>query len=194
MSRTKSDTKSRLLDVAQDLIQRNGVNGMSFQDLSNQVGIRKASVHYHFGSKAELISTLLKQNIDCFGEKLDIIRDTRSSGKTKLKRYFNLFGEGFKTGQQGKGCLFGMLMAEVQSVNNDCRGYLSQFQSLNVEFIETILMAGKDDGSFRNNINLNNTATLIFSALEGCLLVARCGGGREKLSKTTDQLLKLLAN
>ena len=35
------DTRNRILDVAQDLIQRRGLNAMSFQDLSDSVGIKK---------------------------------------------------------------------------------------------------------------------------------------------------------
>lgn len=45
------DTKTQILDVAQDLIQRLGVNGMSYQDISEVVGIRKASIHTHFPKK-----------------------------------------------------------------------------------------------------------------------------------------------
>ena len=45
------DTKETLLDHAQDLVQRVGVNAMSYNDLSKAVGIRKASIHYHFPKK-----------------------------------------------------------------------------------------------------------------------------------------------
>ncbi|WP_257998927.1 TetR/AcrR family transcriptional regulator [Fischerella thermalis] len=47
-----TDTRTQILDTAQDLIQRVGVNAMSYQDISEAVGIRKASIHYHFPSKA----------------------------------------------------------------------------------------------------------------------------------------------
>ena len=54
------DTKTRILDVAQDLIQRLGVNGMSYKDISEVVGIRKASIHSHFPKKDDLFISLAR--------------------------------------------------------------------------------------------------------------------------------------
>src|SRR3712207_7018673 len=48
--------RDRLLDVAQELVQRVGANAMSYQDLSKALGITKASIHYHFPTKADLRS------------------------------------------------------------------------------------------------------------------------------------------
>ena len=59
MPAISSAMRERLLDVAQDLVQRRGLNAMSFQDLSNSVGIRKASVHHHFANKSDMVSALL---------------------------------------------------------------------------------------------------------------------------------------
>ncbi|MGB3614724.1 MAG: TetR/AcrR family transcriptional regulator, partial [Elainellaceae cyanobacterium] len=55
------NTKTQILDVAQDLVQRLGVNGMSYKDISEIVGIRKASVHTHFPKKDDLLLTLLER-------------------------------------------------------------------------------------------------------------------------------------
>ena len=52
---SRRNTREDLLDVAQDLVQKRGLNAVSFQDLSDAVGIRKASVHHHFGNKAVMV-------------------------------------------------------------------------------------------------------------------------------------------
>jgi len=52
--RPLSDTAERILDIAQDLIQRRGFNAFSYHDIAAPMGIRKASIHYHFPSKADL--------------------------------------------------------------------------------------------------------------------------------------------
>src|SRR3546814_14584846 len=43
-----SPTAARVLDAAQILIQNNGYNGFSYEDLSRMVGLRKPSLHHHF--------------------------------------------------------------------------------------------------------------------------------------------------
>ena len=49
-----SPSALRIVDAAQGLIQEVGYNGFSFEHISQAVGMRKASVHHHFASKADL--------------------------------------------------------------------------------------------------------------------------------------------
>lgn len=51
---TEPTTLDRLLDAAEGRIRRNGFNGFSFRDLAGDVGIRSASVHHYFPTKADL--------------------------------------------------------------------------------------------------------------------------------------------
>ena len=42
------------MEVATELVQTRGYSAFSYQDLSNRLGITKASIHHHFPSKAGL--------------------------------------------------------------------------------------------------------------------------------------------
>ena len=110
------DIRERLLDVAQDLVQRRGINGMSFQDLSDAVGIRKASVHHHFPNKTAMVSALLQRYRLEFRREVELILGSRKSALSKLKAYFGLFASTLKQTGQDKGCLCGMLAAELLSL------------------------------------------------------------------------------
>jgi TetR/AcrR family transcriptional repressor of nem operon len=48
------NTRELLLEAAANLLQRVGYASFSFRDLADAVGIRAASVHYHFPTKADL--------------------------------------------------------------------------------------------------------------------------------------------
>ena len=52
------DTATVILDIAERLVQRRGFNGFSYADIAAELGITKASLHYHFPSKAELGESL----------------------------------------------------------------------------------------------------------------------------------------
>ena len=41
-------TATRILDLAEQLVQMHGFNGFSYADLAEELDIRKASVHHHF--------------------------------------------------------------------------------------------------------------------------------------------------
>lgn len=190
---TTTDTRERLLDVAQDLIQRRGLNAMSFQDLSDSVGIRKASVHHHFASKAEMVDALLERYLSAFRAILDEIVASRASGKTKLRRYCGLFVDTLASEGNNKGCLCGMLLAELASLDETGRQKVKQFLEANSSALESILSAGAEDGTLKLQGPNATTARMVLATLEGGLLVARCDGGPKHLSDIATQLTQLLS-
>ena len=53
------DTQDLLLTEAERLVRTRGFDAMSFADLAVAADIRKASVHYHFPTKADLAAKLI---------------------------------------------------------------------------------------------------------------------------------------
>lgn len=54
-----STTSEDILNCTRRLIAAGGYNGFSYADISEVVGIRKASIHHHFPSKADLVQKLV---------------------------------------------------------------------------------------------------------------------------------------
>ena len=54
------NTSDEILASARNLIMSGGYNGFSYADISEVVGIRKASIHHHFPSKVDLVRELVK--------------------------------------------------------------------------------------------------------------------------------------
>ena len=186
------DTRTNIMDVAQDLIQRRGVNGMSFQDISDTVKIRKASIHHHFASKQDLVEALLVRYRAEFGVLLTEILDSRAKAKGKLLRYGALFEGTLQAGNQDKSCLCGMLAAEVFSLDDGPVHSVKGFMQDNVKFLTKVLKEGKKDGSLAIRGNVEDSASMILAAFEGGLLVARADGGPEQLSAIIRNLVSLL--
>lgn len=192
MGAAQVDTKTRILDTAQELIQRRGLNAMSFQDLSDAVGIRKASVHHHFATKNDMVASLLVRYLENFDSAVDRVMSSRVSGLNKLERYCNLFLETLQSGGQDKGCLCGMLMVEMASLDDPSMVLVRQFVRSNWRRIEVMVREGVEDGSIAIRGSVSGTARLLLAALEGSLLVARCDGGPKQLAENIAQLLTLL--
>ena len=49
-----SDTRTQVLDLAERGLRERGYHAVSFRDLADALGIRSASVHYHFRHKEDL--------------------------------------------------------------------------------------------------------------------------------------------
>lgn len=186
------DTKTRILDVAQDLIQRLGVNGMSYKDISEVVGIRKASIHTHFSKKDDLLIALLDRYNDRTLRVLDTIIASGESPEVQLRRYFGLYEATLCAGQKDKVCLYAMVGAELATLNHPLSDRVRNFYRENVARIAVILDEGRQNGEFSFVGDSLDTANLIFSLLEGGMLIARADGGIDKFRSVIEQLIKLL--
>ncbi|MBW4518826.1 MAG: TetR/AcrR family transcriptional regulator [Scytolyngbya sp. HA4215-MV1] len=188
----QTDTKTLILDAAQDLIQRLGVNGMSYQDISEIVGIRKASIHTHFPKKDDLLVALLDRYSDRFLRIVDGILATSDAPEVKLRRYCSLFEATLNSGSQEKVCLCAMLGAELTALNHPSVEQVRNFYRANEERLVTLLKAGQQNGSFRFTGEVTVTAALIFGLLEGGMLIARAQGTTNQFHSVIEQLLQLI--
>jgi TetR/AcrR family transcriptional repressor of nem operon len=188
----QSDTKTLILDVAQDLIQRLGVNGMSYQDISESVGIRKASVHTHFPKKEDLLVALLDRYSDRLLRIVDGILAAPDPPEVKLRRYCGLFEATLSSGAQDKACLCAMLGVESASLNSPSVEQIRRFYQANIDALAALLQEGLQDKSFRFNGDIQAMATLIFGLLQGGMFVARVQGGANQLHQVIEQLMQLV--
>ena len=190
----QSNTKTQILDVAQDLIQRLGVNGMSYKDISDVVGIRKASIHTHFPKKDDLLVALLDRYNDRFLRVVDSIIASDDLPEVKLRRYCGLYETTLSSGEQDKTCLYGMVGAELSSLSHPLVERVCTFYQDNEARLIMILEEGRKTGDFSFSGNAEALAALIFSFLEGGMLVTRAQGGARKFHDVIEQLIALVKN
>src|SRR5258708_3171983 len=76
-----------IFDVDEQLAKTKGYNGFSYADIAAQLGVTKASLHYHFPSKAELGCALIERYRTVFGTALQAIDQEADEPYKKLRRY-----------------------------------------------------------------------------------------------------------
>ena len=58
-----TDTRNRLLDAAECLFSRHGIEGASLRSVTAEAGVNLAAIHYHFGSKEALIHAVFARRL-----------------------------------------------------------------------------------------------------------------------------------
>src|SRR3982075_3031318 len=58
------ETRTRILDAAEELFMLHGFEGTSMRVLTATAGVNLAAVNYHFGSKDALIEALFRRRLD----------------------------------------------------------------------------------------------------------------------------------
>jgi TetR/AcrR family transcriptional regulator, transcriptional repressor for nem operon len=168
--RRNRDTAQRILDVAEQLVQVRGFNGFSYADVAAELGITKASLHYHYPGKAELGEALIARYAERFAESLAAIDDDAGTPSAKLDAYANLYADVLRGRRM---CLCGMLAAEYETLPDQIRQAVVAFFDDNEAWLEGVLEQGRADGGLRFEASAKDTARMIISGLEGAMLVAR---------------------
>ncbi|HJZ89758.1 MAG TPA: TetR/AcrR family transcriptional regulator [Gemmataceae bacterium] len=187
-----TDTRSRILDAAQELIQRLGANAISYQHISDAVGIRKASIHHHFPTKEDLIEALIKRYAAYFGGVVESVLAADVPAQEKLRRYCSLFEGTLRLGRHDRACPCAMLGAELATLGSASAGLIRDFYRDNERRLARILEQGRADHSLSFSGSPQATAELIFALLEGGMLVVRANGGAKQFRAITERLIALL--
>jgi TetR/AcrR family transcriptional repressor of nem operon len=180
------DTASRVLDVAERLVQVRGFNGFSYADAADELGVTKAALHYHFAGKAELGEALIVRYATRFGDALDVIDRDVDDAPAKLDAYARLYLEVLRNRRM---CLCGMLAAEYQTLPKPMQDAVVRFFDENEAWLKRVLEKGRKSGTLRFDGAASEAARMIISALEGAMLVARPYGDVARFQATASRLL-----
>jgi TetR/AcrR family transcriptional repressor of nem operon len=170
---TGESTRTRILDVAERLVQVRGFNGFSYADIAAELAITKASLHHHFPSKAGLGEALIVRYTERFAEALAAIDAQVPAAPAKLDAYAGLYVDVLRKERM---CLCGMLAAEYQTLPAAVQDAVLAFLDENEDWLERVLEQGREDGSLRFTATTRETARSILGGLEGAMLVARSRG------------------
>jgi TetR/AcrR family transcriptional repressor of nem operon len=188
-SRERQDTAQRILDVAEQLVQVRGFNAFSYADIAAELGITKASLHYHFPGKAELGQALVSRYADRFGHALEEIDRRPDAPPAKLAAYARLYGDVLDGRRM---CLCGMLAAEYHTLPEPIREAVVAFFDHNEVWLERVLEQGHTDGSLKFDGSARDAARMLLSSLEGAMLVARTYRDPNRFQTTATTLLASL--
>lgn len=164
------ETAQQILDVAQDLVRCRGYSAFSYADISKQVGIRKASIHYHFPSKEELGQELVKRYRTAFQQKLKAIEQSESDPRQQLQQFVGLYRSGLSECQM---CLCGMLSAEIEVLPNSVQEEVRAFLWVAQDWLTNVLAAGESAGCLQPRITPATEASLLLATVQGAQLIAR---------------------
>ena len=185
------DSASRILDVAERLVQGRGFNGFSYADVAAELGVTKASLHYHFQTKADLGRALIDRYAVSFADALSGIARSGAPAFEQLQRYVAIYAGVLKAGRI---CLCGMLAAEYTTLPDAMQDAIRSFFDVNERWLARVLDSGRRDGTLKFDGTSTEAARVITSALEGALLLARPYGGPQRFASAAKRILQEYAS
>ena len=171
----RSKTADEILDIAEFLIQTRGYSAFSYQDIAAKLGIRKASIHYHYPTKAELGCAVVERYVSTFEQALaQMSGDSTKSSYDIFEFFMQTFFAFAKT--PDRICLCGALAGEILALPPVLRELVNEFFVRQQAWLTRFLKRGLVDGSFRFSQPPAKMARTIFGALHGASLIKRATG------------------
>lgn len=178
-----TNTQTKILDVAEDLVQRVGLNAMSYKDISEAVGIRKASIHHHFPKKENLIDGLLERCTVSYGNNYQRIVDGNGKAPEKLRELAAVFANGLKNKQL---CLVGSISTDKNTLQDSSCQILQSTIENTVSIFASVFRQGRQEQSLTYTGTDEETAFAFFSLLVGAQIVARSHGGIQSFQQAVN--------
>jgi TetR/AcrR family transcriptional repressor of nem operon len=157
--------------TARRMVQARGYNALSFRDLAELVGIKSASVHYHFPTKGDLAAALARRYTEEGVAYLEMLSAADGSVDAAIADYTKIFRAALA--DDNRMCLCGIMAAETHDLPAEVQAEVAAFNDANVAWLGRLLAARIPD---MTKPQARSRAAAIFAAIEGAQLVARSRG------------------
>lgn len=165
-----------ILDIGERYLRTVGYNGFSFREVAAEVGIKSASVHYHFATKEDLAAAVARRYSERFHAALG------PPAATRIAVFVDLFRGALNI--DGRMCLFCVLGAEFATLPPGVQVVVKAFFDGATEWIASAL-AEAEDTSAEHQFD---RAQVIVATLEGAMIVARCTGDIARFDRIVSEI------
>lgn len=182
------NVREQALKSARFHLQTKGFNGFSFQDVADDLGIKKASLHYYFASKDQLGLELLsqyRQGFLAWTEKTKLL-NPQEKIQNMIDFFVALSGGGKKI------CPIGALCADIHSLSPELKAQLQEFNQIQYEWLMELLKESQNQKIISREIDTEVASLAIISQIQGALQVARIKGGTSSIRKQIEGMFRLM--
>jgi TetR/AcrR family transcriptional regulator, transcriptional repressor for nem operon len=183
------DTKKEILKRAQFYIQMKGYNGFSLQDIANDIGIRKASLFYHFKSKEVLVVTVIQNYRIWFSNWMEN-QNQEQNAEVLFDLTFDIYRTFFL--EKKLLCPLTMLSSEYENLTDSIKVEVDLLLKSLENWFELLIESGKKKNQINSSINSNATMKLIMSTLSGLLNLCRLESSKDSFETSIEMLKKMV--
>lgn len=176
MTARNTDTKQEIIRIGKGLIRMYGYNAFSYADISKELNIKNAAVHYHFRGKEDLLAGILDNYIaeyQLFGKQLQASPATALQKLEKFIERYSLLADGNCI------CIIGSVASDYNTLPESVKEKTTQLIDLAVSMIEKILQEGKRKGEIQFTETARTRTLLLLTNLAAGVQLARISGKKD---------------
>jgi AcrR family transcriptional regulator len=175
--------------VATELLIKHGYHNTSFRDIAERVGITTTNIHYHFGSKQQLVEEVVKDYVADATQRHQSIwlaPDDTLAGKLRGVIAYN--HERYKRFNRGKTSgrpwsLIGRLRLDSEDLSPAARESLAGFGTSVHEAIDKAFAMACESGELRRDAPRDDLAMLVVNLVNSSSVFTQDAGSFDRLEQ-----------
>lgn len=159
------DSATQILNIAERRMRTSGYNAVSYRDIAAEMGIKSASLHYHFPKKADLGTALVRRYSESLFAKLQNETKDTTDPSVMIGAFVNICRNAVT--HQRLICLCAVFGAEAQGLPENVAAQVNLYYLKSIDWLATRYI---DMG--RSPAEADVAAKAAFSLLEGAMIVS----------------------
>ena len=182
----------KILKAADSLMVQRGYSAFSYADISEAVGIRKASIHHHFPTKAGLAVAVLKAHRGKVLQGMEALDAQIENPLARVQAYLQ-YWEGCIRGKTVSFCVAALMGAEMPALPEELQVEVRLHFDALANWLERTLKAGVKKHVIQLQSTAASEAQTLMAVLHGSMLTARALGNCEIFKTVTDAAVKRIS-
>lgn len=164
---SKANVREAVLVAAREAAMAYGYSGLNFRDLAETVGIKAASITYHFATKALLGESVARRYWEDIARDLEAISTNAKSPIEALQRYPSIFRLSLE--RDNRMCLSSFMATEHDTLPEPVLKEVQTFADVNTAWLCEHLVAAKLVSATEGE----SRAYAIYAGVAGAQIIAR---------------------
>ena len=169
-----TNTREQIIDKAFQLMLQRGLNGFSYRDISEHLGVKNAAIHYHFPNKLDLIKTLIDENHQVLRRSTAEFMAYGGPARPQLEGLFSFTMHQIHCGRPV--CMVGALAVDYDELSQDIKDSNKKFMKDSVVWLTKVMEVGREQEEFTFDGEAMSKAVSILAMIQGARQLARVHG------------------
>jgi TetR/AcrR family transcriptional repressor of nem operon len=180
-------TRLSIVEKAAHLFNKRGFYGTSMNDIMEVTGLAKGGIYGHFGSKEEIVLEAFEYSFRKVSDELILRIKTKDNAPDKLLTILEYYRDYTLHSPIEGGCPVLNYTSHADSVP-ELKKALAIASHLMLETLQNILEKGKKYGQLKKSIKPSDEADIIYSRIEGAIMLSKATGNNTKLNLLLEKL------
>lgn len=190
--------REQIKAVATELLITHGVRGLRFGDIADRLDITRANIHYHFGTKRNLVEEVIdeyvQQTLVGLGE---IWQDPALSYQEKTRRMmefnrvrYTRFNPADRSGRSWS--LISRMRLEADQISDEARAKLRDFTLTIETYIDEAVLSAQRNGELSAVAPVKDIAIQLIAIVDSAGSITLDGGSFERLERLYTAYLRII--